>query len=298
MQLTSIPNAARSGETVVLGIGGIKRNWHGEAPKNLHVAITDAALHTYTLSVNSTFQAYSDYRATLNVMALGGDDGIKLEPYDGAWFIAVPLTDSEGQPLSLAVGAAKIQVTADNLTILTDASGHLFEQEGNLAQLPLEIIAGTPSSLNTSAQFVAYDSRGTHFLIRPTGTSSATIGGAYYVINYQSDSDFGTLKPTVFPVAHNPYINLDYEIKDNGDGSGAYHIYIYDRAGFTTASPRQVKQASLEDLGVHLEYYDAWTDIGQLKANFTLDTTHSYYLDTNGNKITALHPQMLHASDL
>src|SRR5689334_17440634 len=123
VQIASIPSYARAGDTIVLGLGGIGRNWHGERPKNLQVVITDAAAHTYPLKIGVVFQAYPDYLSGANVMTLDGGDGIKLEPYDGGWFISATLADSNDNPLPLALGAATLHITADNLTIALDEQG-------------------------------------------------------------------------------------------------------------------------------------------------------------------------------
>jgi hypothetical protein len=297
VQIASIPYTAHSGDTVVLGLGGIKRNWQGEAPANLQVVITDSASNSYDLGAQTVFQAYPDYRSGMNVAALDPANPFKLDPFDGGWFISVPLVDDTGAPLILATGSATISVTGTNLVTRLDDLGQLLPEEGNLAEIPLEIIAGPPATVNSNAQFDAYASRGTYFLVRPTGTTAATIGGAYYVIDYQSDAAFSSPKPMVLPVAHNPYINIDYEIRQNGDGSGSYHISVLNRAGFVAATPRQEKQTSLQDLGVYLEYLESLVP-ADVKANFELDAAHSYYIDIDGNKVSALVPEMVHAEDL
>jgi hypothetical protein len=297
VQIASIPSYARAGDTIVLGLGGIGRNWHGEKPKNLQVVITDATAHTYPLKLGVVFQAYPDYLSGANVMAFDGSDGIKLEPYDGGWFISATLTDNIDNPLPLALGAATLHISADNLSVAVDEQGQLFPQEGNLSSIPLEILAGAPSTTNATAQFGAYDNRGSHFLIRPAGASSATFGGAYYVINYQSDSSFGPLLPMVFPVSHNPFVKMDYKLQQNGNGSGTYYVHIYNPSGFTATTPRTPKQAAPKDLGVHLEYYDA-NGADTAKTNFALDAVNSYFIDLNGNKIPGLAAEMRHASEL
>lgn len=297
VQIASIPSYARSGDTVVLGLGGISRNWNGQRPKNLQVTITDSAAHTYNLKLGVIFQAYPDYLSPTNVMSLDGEDGVKLQPYDGGWFISAGLTDSSGAPLPLALGSATLHITADNYTAAVDGQGQLFTQEGNLASIPLEILSGAPSNTNATTQFGAYDNSGTYFVVRPSSASTATLGGAYYVINYQSDSNFSTLKPMFFPVSHNPFVKMDYKVQQNSDGSGTYYVYIYNPSGFTASSPRDPKQGSLQDLGVNLDYYDVG-GADAAKANFSLDTANSYFIDSSGNKITGMQAQMLHSSQL
>lgn len=299
VQVATIPHVARPGETVMLGLGGIKRNWQGETPKNVQLTITDSASNSFSLTPASFFQAYPDYRAGVNANSLFPNNAEQMQPFDGAWFVSTKLVDGGGQPLALATGAATIAVTGDNLNEIRDGLGQMVTTEGNLAAIPIEIIAGTPSSNGSSAQFAAYESGGSYFLARPSTTPTASVGGAYYVIDFLSDAEYDPQQlPAVYPVAHNPYINLNYTIKRNTDGSGTYHIYIYNTAGFVGTTPRTSKQGSLEDLDVHLEYFSPQIDIGSVKANFTLDTTDSYFVDLNGNKITGLQAEMLHASDL
>ncbi len=297
VQIGSIPTLARSGDTIVLGLGGIKRNWQSETPKNLQITITDSAFNSYSLTPAHFFQAYPDYRSVISTLALDGSNGLELEPYDGSWFVSTALADSQGQPLILAAGAAKIVVAASNLRVVLNGQGQVLPDEGDLAEIPIEIIPGSPSNNNSSMQFLTYDNRGSHFLVRPASTPSTLIGGAYYVVNYLSDVNFGALKPAVYPVSHNPYINMNYTIKENGNGSGSFCIYIYNSAGFVASGPQQPKQGSLEDLGVHLEYFDPDFDVA-MKANFTLDAAASYFVDVDGNRITELQPELLHSSDL
>lgn len=296
VQIAPIPAVAHAGDTVVLGLGGINRNWVGEKPRNLQITITDSANQTFPLETDVIFQAYPDYRARTNIMALNGSDGMQLQPFDGAWFLSVGLTDTNG-PLPLAAGPATIHVAADNLLVARDSLDQLFPQEGDLTQIPIEILAGPPSPSNSAGQFAAYDNRGSHLAVRPAASSSATLGGAFYTIHYQSDSNFGELKPMVFPVSHHPFVKMDYRIQENGDGSGTYYIYVYNPAGFTAAAPRQPKQAPLQDLGVHLEYFEdsatAW-----MQSNFTLDNANSYFIDIDGNRIGGLQAQMLGSDQL
>lgn len=296
VQVATIPGTAHAGDTITLGLGGIKRNWNGQPPKNLHAVITDAAAHTFTLQPELTFQAYPDYRSGANTKALQNGGGMKLEPYDGGWFLTVALSDAAFQPLNLAIGPATINISADNLVTVLDDQGNKYPYEGDFTKIPVTIIAGAPVGTDPNSQFSFYGNRGTHFLIRPSTTSPTLIGGAYYVITYQSGATFSN-QPIVFPVAHNPFVKMDYKLQQNGDGSGAYYVYIYDPAGFTATTPRQSKQAALQDLGVHLEYFDNSLDTW-MKAHVSLDSINSYYIDINGNKISGLHAELLHSSDL
>ena len=296
VQVATIPYAARSGETVVLGLGGIKRNWNGETPKNVQLTITDSANNSFPLAPLSFFQAYPDYRALVNSMSLTSN-GEQLQPYDGGWFVSTALVNNLGQPLSLATGSATIALTADNDHEIRDGLGQPVTTEGDFSAIPIEILAGSPSSLSSSSQFGMYDNRGSHFLVHPATTPSTSVGGAYYVIDFESMVDYDPLLlPAIYPVAHNPYININYTIKTNLDGSGSYHIYVYNTAGFVATTSRTSKQAGLEDLGVHLEYFDP--ALSSALTNFTLNTTDSYFIDVNGNKITGLAAEMLHSSEL
>jgi hypothetical protein len=296
VQVAPIPAIAHAGDTITLGLGGINRNWGGEKPRNLQITITDAANQTFPLEIAVIFQAYPDYRSGANVLAFDGSDGMNLQPFDGAWFVAAGLGDILG-PHNLAPGPATLHVTADNLTVARDGLGQLFTQEGDLSQIPIEIIAGPPSPSDSVAQFGAYDSRSSHFVVRPAASSGATLGGAYYAIQYQSDSEFGTLKPMALPVSHNPFVKMDYKIQENGNGSGTYFIYVYNPAGFTAAAPRQPKQAPLQDLGIYFEYFNTGST-EWMQSHLTLDTANSYFIDIDGNRIQGLQAEMLHASQL
>lgn len=296
VQIAPIPNAAHAGDTVVLGLGGINRNWGGEKPKDLQITITDSASQTLPLEIVTIFQAYPDYRSAANSMAIEGNDGLALQPFDGGWFVAASLTNPAG-PLNLTPGPATLHINADNLTVARDGLGNLFPQEGDLSQIPIDIIAGPPTPSDAASQFGAYDSRSSHFLIRPAASAETTVGGVYYAIDYQSDEQFGSLKPMAFPVSHNPYVKMDFKIHENGDGSGTYYIYLYNPAGFTAAGPRTPKQASLTDLGIYLEYFDMGSN-AWMQTNFAIDAANTYFIDIDGNRIEDLQAEMLHSSQL
>lgn len=296
VQISSIPNTARAGDSVVVGLGGINRNWGGEKPVNLQISITDAASQTFPLQPSVTFQAYPDYRSNANIIALQGSDSLDIQPYDGAWFVTVSLVGEDNAPLPLATGPATLHVSADNFIERLDSNGQPYLNEGNLSQIPLEIIPGPSTGDNSAAQYGAYEARNTHFIVRPAATSGVTIGGAFYTVLYQSDSEFGSMKPIVFPVSRNPFVKMDYKIQDNGDGTGAYEIYIYNPSGFTATTPRQPKEAGLPDLGVYLEYFSDGT--GTMKTNFTLDAANSYFIDINGDRIDGLGAELRHADDI
>src|SRR5689334_14473777 len=79
-----IPNAVRSGDTLVLSLGGIQRNTQNAQdlePSDLQVVLTDHAGTQFNVGAYATLRAYPDYASLVNYHALNGS--YPLKPFDG-----------------------------------------------------------------------------------------------------------------------------------------------------------------------------------------------------------------------
>ena len=303
VQTKTTPGYARAGDHVVIGLGGIERNAGGEPvlkPGDLTITLTDASATPYTLEPRLIFKSYPDYASRLNGYSFDGTNvfvGLSgMIPYDGGWFVLAPLTlpGQYDQPLPLAVGPASIAVTSAKLTNTADNG------EGDLAAVPIEIIAGTsPQDVDFVRQFISYTANPNQFVITPDNLNNITeVGGAYFVIDYNDDTFFKNgLEPQVLPSEHNPYVQLNYNVISNGNGTGSIRITLLNPAGFRTLATATANASLLSDLSVRIVYYSDGTP-AQAKANFSLNGAQSYYIRTNGTLLGSMTPVMAHYEDL
>lgn len=303
VQTKSVPAYARAGDIIVLGLGGAHRNAVSEpvlTVDDLTITLTDSASTVHNLQGLKTFKSYPDYVSSINVTALGGGaTSLGLVPFDGGWFVTVPLTaigDLES-PLPLATGAATIAISSPKLVNTASSI------EGDLDAIPIEIIPGTATyDEQYNDQFGYYSPSDNNFVISPDDlTGVDMVGGAYFVINYTDDSIFNSgLMPVVLPSNHNPFVQLSYNVVPSGTGTGGViYVTLLNPAGFTTFETATNNTSLLADLTVKLQYFpQAALDVGLYKANFAVDIGSSYYIDVNGNLIAGMQPTMVHAVDL
>ena len=192
------------------------------------------------------------------------------------------------------MGPATISVTSPKL--LNTANG----VEGDLSSIPIEIIAGSSAQdVDFVRQFGAYNSTPTSFVVEPSSlTGISSVGGAFFTINYNDDSFFTNgLEPIVVPSNHNPYVQLNYNVVPNGDGTGKILVTLLNPAGFKTVVTADPNSSYLSDLTVRLNYFSSGTPAAA-KANFSVDAGNSYYIGLNGAVIPGVTPELTHAVDL
>ncbi len=303
VQTKTTPGYARAGDHILIGLGGIVRNAGGTTdlkPGDLTITLTDAGSTAYTLEPRFIFKSYLDYGAYMNSFTLeGSGPGVGLNgmvPYDGSWVVVAPLTlpGQYDMPLPLAVGPASIAVSSTKLTNTADSL------EGDLTDIPIEIIAGTSAQdTDFTRQFVGYENTTENFVIAPDDLTGITeVGGAYLVIDYNDDTFFENgVEPLVVPVDHNPYVQLQYNVASNGNGTGSIYVTLSNPAGFKTLATADPNSSFLSDLTVRLVYFSTGTPT-QAKANFSLNTSASYYMDANGSEISGLTPVLTHVEDI
>lgn len=306
VQTKPTPGYARAGDYIVIGLGGIERNANAEAvlkPDDLTITLTDANSVDHALQARYVFKSFPDYAANANTGIIDGGVALlsltDLSAFDGAWFAVVPLTlpGIYTSPLPLAVGQASVSVTSPKLTNIGNPI------EGDLDAIPIEIIAGvSPNDNDFQRQFVAYIDGGKNFLIEPSDlTGIDAVGGAFFEIEYNDDSFFvADTEPMVVPVNHNPYVQLNYNHVPNGDGTGTLYVTLLNAAGFTTESNATQNTSKLSDLSVKLVYFTPGGDplAAQAKASFSVNTTNSYYIGTDGSILSGVSPVLTHYVDL
>ena len=301
VQTRPVPGYARTGDIVVVGLGGIERNSASTPalrPSDLDVTITDFNGDTYPLAASNIFKSYPDYKAFMNTAAIdGGDQGLELVPFDGGWFAVVPLiTPGSATQLPLAVGPATIAVSSPKL------ANTALLGEGDLSNLNLEILSGASSvDAQYLAQFTGYAGGENNFVISPGDLSGIdNVAGAFFKIDYIDETYFANgIEPVVVPSGHNPFVQLAYNVVSNGNGTGSITVTLLNPAGFKSTANADSNSSLLADLSVNLLYFaDGNGQAAIANTKFELDTTESYYIDGNGEVIGGLSPTFTHYSEL
>ncbi|MCB1689559.1 MAG: hypothetical protein KDI33_13785 [Halioglobus sp.] len=306
VQTKTTPGYARAGDHVTIGLGGIVRNAGGDAtlkPSDLTLTLTDALGTQFNLQPRFVFKTFGDYSAQMNIFSFNGVNAsvglVGMVPYDGGWMVVVPLTPPADydNPLPLAVGPATISVTSPKLINTKSAI------EGDLSAVPIEIIAGTsPEDIDFVRQFGSYLTTQESFVVSPDDlTGIDDVGGAFFTINYNDDTFFQAgLEPVVVPSNHNPYVQVNYNVLSNGDGTGKILVTLLNPAGFKTVATAGPNSSYLSDLTLRLNYFGVVADTNRAiaKANFSLDTFNSYYIGTDGSVLPGVTPVLTHSIDL
>ena len=306
VQTKTTPGYARAGDSVVIGLGGINRNAAGEQnlrKEDLTISITDSSSANYVLEPSFLFKSYPDYNAKLNSYTFDGTDSLVgitgLVPFDGGWFAVVPLSElPQGAQtpvaLPLVAGPATISVTSPKLTNTGDSI------EGDLTAIPIDILPGTSApDADFLRQFVSYEPGVKNFVVSPDNlTGVDAVGGGYFVIDYSDDTFFqGGQEPIVVPIAPNPYVQMNYNVVSNGDGTGSIYVVLLNPQGFKPVATADPNSSFFSDLPLRLVYFSNGT-AAQAKANFSLDAASSYYIGMDGSTLAGVSPVMTHAEDL
>lgn len=293
VQKTPVPYLARAGDTIVLGLGGIQRNAAGNQhllASDLQATITPVAGGTpIALSIGQPFKSFPDYGSLLNADVING--AFPFSFFDGGWFMVVTLPNDG----SLQPGNYYISVTSANGKIInTKFASNSFLREGDLTQLPLEIVAGSGGTDSSYIQqFFSYAS--TYSLdISPSSTTGVSaVSGLQLYITYPK----GTyLDPNHLPIAvpynHNPFIQIAQNTVDNGT-TQTLIVMLSTQQAFVPVGQQTALTPTLNDLSIHLLYFFASNSTAsptQLTSDFQIDLSRSHYYDTNGAVIPSMQP--------
>jgi len=303
VQTKTTPGYARAGDHIIIGLGGAIRNAGGTVAlkaSDLTIRLTDSNSQQFLLEPRFIYKSYVDYTAQVNTYSFDGTNAAigltGMVPYDGGWLVVAPLTypGQYNSPLPLAPGAATISVTSPKLTNTANAV------EGNLSAIPIQIIAGTaPEDANFVKQFVGYVNAPNSFVVRPNSLVGINnVGGAFLAIEYSDDSFFKNgIMPVVVPSDHNPYVQTNYNVVPNGDGTGTIYVTLVNPAGFKTLATATPNSSRLSDLTLRMNYFSNGTP-AQAKTKFSVNTIKSHYIDVNGYTIGSIYPVLTHAVDL
>lgn len=299
VQVKPIPNYAKAGNTIVIGLGSIKRTMgshYNLKAKDFAMTITDAKGVKHTPKIEKVFKTYPANESGVQYQIT--TYGRPYYPYDGGWFAVISLVDKDLKPLPIAPGMATIKVESTKI----DKSAKL-SIDGDLTALPLEILEGTSVyDQNYLSQFTYYQTYDYNFYVKPSSLQvDEILGGASLVFDYNPSVFMRT--PVVFSVSNNPNVHLSTQSKSISDTSAKLTVNITSRDGFVKKADAKVTNAMLEELGFYLLHHaknmgTRAENIQLGKDNILLNTTESYYFDLDGNKVNTVTPVMQHYTDL
>ena len=308
-----ISNYARSGDTVVLSLGGTDSNALVSVLKkqNITVTITDSANVVRTAKLRNVFRLYSDPTSGYNFRSLSTSlhyDSY-VTPHQGLWMAVVDLVDPvSGRPLILAVGAASISVSSPDLAPWVDYTTWGWSwTNGNLSSIPIEILTGSGSSnpMNylTPVSVAPLDSLTPEPQVEVTvsGTPSQTVGGGSFVFKIvKADfvSSYGSQTlPRVVTTSPDPNVQLAWSRIDQGNGFILLKVMITNPHGFNIDNSTTgliSGKSLLRSLRFNIVWDSVYDTSTITDANWqnSLQLVSSEYIDLNGNVLSELTPTL------
>ncbi|MBI1422263.1 MAG: hypothetical protein GC149_02270 [Gammaproteobacteria bacterium] len=306
-----LSNFARTGDTVMVSLGGTDSNALVSVLKkeDVNVSITDAAGNTYPVKVRNVFRVFSDptshYAYQSPSSSYSGFESF-VDPYQGQWMAVLDLVDpGTDQPLALAVGQASFNISSQDLRSWVDYPGYGWSwTNGDLASIPIEIIAGTGSKnpLNYLApiSLSPLDSLEPEPQVEVTanGTPGAMIGGGMFVFRYVM-SDFNNAKPRVFSTSPDPNVQLASATAPQGDGTALLTVMISNPHGFNVNNRKEDQNGNNvllagSSLLRSLRFSIVWANYNNTvtDANWqnSLSMVSGRYVDLQGNTMSELTP--------
>lgn len=306
-----ISNYARTGDTVVLSLGGTDSNAVASVLKkqNITVTITDAAANTYAVKLRNVFRVYSDptsgYDFRSPTSSLYYDSYVT--PHQGLWLAVVDLVDPvSGANLPLVAGAASFAVSSPDLNQWVDYPGWGWTwTNGNLSSIPVEILAGTgsknPMNDLTPLSTAPLDSLTAEPQVEVTvsGTPSAKIGGGNFVFRLSNAGFGGTADKLPRAVATSPdrNVQLAWNRVDQGDGTSLMTVIVTNPHGFHVDNDKTGLPAG-ESLLRSLRFSIVWdgkaSGVTVNDANWTgaIQLVSGEYIDLNGDVLPELSPAL------
>lgn len=279
-----LPNAARTGDTLVVGIGATESDLilHTDTAR---VTVTDAAGSSATVRLRRLFRLYPDptspYARRAGARWSGSDRPIETyaSPYQGQWVAVVDLLDPTTEvPPPLATGTATLQFTSATLN----------------RAVRVEILPGTgsPNPLDGEYHLVNYAAAATlepmpQVVARVQGTPSGPVGGAAFVFQYTSADFQDEYKaPHAVVTSPDPDLALLSSRRDLGGGLTELTVVLLDPHGFSpddTIVPGFASgRALLRDLRVILVWDKSLTAITDANWGMSLHLIRATYYDLGG----------------
>jgi hypothetical protein len=297
VQTTPMPGYARPGDTIILGMGGVHRNANSELlidKSDVTVTLTDVNGVRHDLLVELLFRSYPDHSSLLSYSAAYNRLGTAwdVEPFDGGWFVVASLVDADKVPLTtITAGPATAEVTSSKFV------NTLANNEGDISNMPLDVLGGTSAYNENYVEQLKYYAPQANKSIQPQGLSTSDIvGAANYRLNFSNVDSAriesglldGTVDIYVVPASHNPFVQMNSKVVNNGDGTGYVDIYVLNPYGFYAIKEGGRKTSLHSDLAVQISLMQpgcatytctpAWNGVV-----LDLDIAKTQYYDINGD---------------
>ena len=318
--LKPLAEYARSGDTIHVNLGGLKRNAQGQVitRADLTVTLVDINGVSHNPPVVAVFRVFPDHTSVYAVQSQDPTDTFygDLVPHDGALWASIRLVDRVtfeplGNPVTgLPQGTALLNIdSGGKLTQTFKPNG-----VGIYTRIPLEILAGVTPQPNpwwsdlAKFQYLAYETH-PHLTVKPSTAPATTVGGVQIEIIYSSTltSVQQTVNPfelRLVPMHHDPNVGLIQSTTDNGDNTITLKAILTNPNGFVPSVSGAIGESGTYDLNLALvsnngkvvltpgspPFYDI-TEI-DIPTWFTI-TANSFYVDLNGDVIPGITPVLL-----
>ncbi len=306
--MQAISNYARSGDTVMISLGGTDNNALVSVirKENVSLSITDSLGNSYPVKVRNLFRVNGDptsgyaFRSPTTTLIFDN----YVDPHQGLWLAVIDLVDpGTGIPVPLAVGGATLTVSSTEIQNWYDHSGFGWPwTNGNLNSVAIEILAGTgaPNPMNYlgPVSTAPLDSLEPNPQVEVTasGSSGSDIGGGLFVFSFQNVDFGGTFGyPRAVVTVPDPNIQIMSNRADQGDGTSKLDVVIVNPHGFKTGNDKAglVDGQSLRrSLRFSLVWSSANATVNDANWQSLLQLENAGYFDLDGNDIPALTASM------
>ena len=307
--MQAISNYARSGDTVMISLGGTDSNALVSVirKENVTISITDSLGNSYPVRVRNLFRVNGDPTNGYAFRSLTTTQNYDnyVDPHQGLWLAVIDLVDPVTlDPLPLATGNATLSVSSVEILNWYDYSGYGWPwTNGDLSSVAIEILAGTgaPNPMNfLGPVFTApLDSLEPNPQVEITATGSATsdIGGGLFVFSYQN-SDFGGVpnQPRAIATVPDPNIQILSNRVDQGDGTSKLSVVIINPHGFKTGNDKDglvAGQSLRRSLRFSLVWSSGNTTVNDTNWQSLLLLDNASYFDTGGIDMPELSADMV-----
>jgi len=289
--IQTLPNAARSGDTLAIAMGGAVGN-QIVRKETVTVSIADAGGIRYPLKLRDLFRIYSDptsaYMGRAETAALWLPSPLEsyARRHRGQWIGIVDLVDvNTGAPLPLLAGSATLTYNR------RDGSG--------AHGLSVSILPGTgrPNPLDGNTPFFNYHPLDTlepmpQVMVSAQGDTTAVVGGGLFVFSYVT-ADFGTTAAQPRAVSPIPGLSVTTSRRVVGGGRTELTVLLTNPHGFKQSPSVQDITDGVSSYG-ELSFAVIWDKslaaITDTNWQSSLQLRSGYYVDLNGNVVPGLSP--------
>lgn len=305
-----ISNYARSGDTVMVSLGGTNANALVSVLKKEKITVTliDAANVIHPVKVRNVFRVYSDPTSAYSFSSISeslSPPEAAAPPHMGLWMAVIDLVDpNTGVAPAIAVGPGTLSVASPELMSWIDYFGvGLTWSNGNLKSIPIEILpgSGSPNPMNfmQAISFAPLNALEPSPHIEVTAGVPAgfgtIIGGGTFVFRYVT-ADFGAhaiQHPRVTTTAADQNVQLVSHYVDQADGTTLLTVMMANPYGFNPDNSRTGLvwgRSLLRSLRFDIMWRNPQKVIDDENWQSSINFVSGQYVDLNGNPLPQVVP--------